>query len=36
MAGLVPAVHVFSSPKRRQQDVDGCDKRGHDGVARLR
>ena len=28
MAGLDPAIHVFSS--RENQDVDARDKRGHD------
>jgi hypothetical protein len=28
MAGLVPAIHVFSS--RRNEDVDARDKPGHD------
>jgi len=32
MAGLVPAIHVFPSLKRRKQGVDGRDKRGHDDV----
>jgi hypothetical protein len=27
MAGLVPAIYVFSAAK---EDVDGRDKRGHD------
>ena len=31
MAGLVPAIHVFSQ-RRRRKDVDARDKRGHDGV----
>jgi hypothetical protein len=31
MAGLVPAIHVFSLPPRAgKQDVDARDKRGHD------
>jgi hypothetical protein len=29
MAGLVPAIHVFSSSIK---DVDARDKRGHDGI----
>jgi hypothetical protein len=29
MAGLVPAIHVFS-PKARKKGVDARDKRGHD------
>jgi hypothetical protein len=29
MAGLVPAIHVFVAPKKK--DVDARDKRGHDG-----
>jgi hypothetical protein len=29
MAGLVPAIHVFSLPRGRK-DVDARDKRGHD------
>jgi hypothetical protein len=35
MAGLVPAIHVFTS--RSRQDVDARDKPGHDGkdVARF-
>jgi len=28
MAGLVPAIHVFTVSKK---DVDARDKRGHDG-----
>jgi hypothetical protein len=28
MAGLVPAIHVFSGSA--EEDVDACDKRGHD------
>jgi len=28
MAGLVPAIHVFSASAK--QDVDARDKRGHD------
>jgi hypothetical protein len=31
MRGLVPGIHVFRSYK---QDVDGRDKRGHDGWSR--
>jgi hypothetical protein len=31
MAGLVPAIHVFSAQERKQ-DVDGRDKRGHDDL----
>jgi len=30
MAGLVPAIHVFSLMARKK-DVDARDKRGHDG-----
>ena len=30
MAGLVPAIHVFSS-QHIKKDVDARDKRGHDG-----
>jgi len=30
MAGLVPAIHVFSL-KARRKDVDARDKRGHGG-----
>jgi hypothetical protein len=30
MAGLVPAIHVFTSLRR--QDVDARHKTGHDGV----
>jgi hypothetical protein len=29
MAGLVPAIHVFSAPEK---GVDARDKRGHDGL----
>jgi hypothetical protein len=28
MAGLVPAIHVFTGG--REEDVDACDERGHD------
>jgi hypothetical protein len=31
MAGLDPAIHVFSHTRGRQ-DVDARDKRGHDGA----
>jgi hypothetical protein len=34
MAGLVPAIHVFSL-KARKKDVDARDERGHDGVYSL-
>jgi len=30
MAGLVPAIHVFATKKKK--DVDARDKPGHDGV----
>jgi hypothetical protein len=30
MPGLVPGIHVFSG--FRQEDVDGRDKPGHDGL----
>jgi hypothetical protein len=30
MAGLVPAIHVFSALRGRK-NVDARDKRGHDG-----
>jgi hypothetical protein len=30
MAGLVPAIHDFLAAAR--QDVDTCDKRGHDAA----
>jgi hypothetical protein len=29
MAGLVPAIHVFTTPIKK--DVDARDKHGHDG-----
>jgi hypothetical protein len=32
MAGLVPAIHVFATSKRK--DVDARDKPGHDDVDR--
>jgi hypothetical protein len=32
MAGLVPAIHVFT-PLAGRKDVDARDKRGHDGGA---
>jgi hypothetical protein len=31
MAGLVPAIHVFTALQLRK-DVDARDKRGHDGL----
>jgi hypothetical protein len=30
MPGLVPGIHVFRAVK--QEDVDGRDKPGHDGI----
>jgi hypothetical protein len=30
MAGLVPAIRVFSSRQIDKEDVDARDKRGHD------
>jgi hypothetical protein len=34
MPGLVPGIHVFSRP--RKKDVDGRDKPGHDGNNRCK
>jgi hypothetical protein len=34
MAGLVPAIHAFAASPRGK-DVDGRDKRGHDGREKL-
>ena len=31
MAGLVPAIYVFSAESAKKKDVDARDKRGHDG-----
>jgi hypothetical protein len=30
MAGLVPAIHVFTTVPQGHKDVDARDKRGHD------